>query len=50
MSDGSFELPGVPAGTWDLELRQPNRAHVLLKGLVVPPGDDCKDERLRTLR
>jgi hypothetical protein len=50
MEDGSFELPSMAAGTWDLELRQPNRAHVLLKGLVVPPGDDCKDERLRTLR
>ncbi len=48
--DGRFELGSLAAGTWDLELRRPNRAHVRLKGLVVPPGDDCHDERLSSVR
>lgn len=48
--DGSFELTGLAPGTWDLELRRPNRAHVRLKGLLVPAGDDCHDERLRSVR
>ncbi|MSR74200.1 MAG: hypothetical protein EXS14_01850 [Planctomycetes bacterium] len=48
--DGQFQLPGVPAGTWDFELRRPNFAHVRLAGLVVAPGAACADPRLQNIR
>lgn len=48
--DGTFQIGEVPAGIWDLELRRPNHAHVLVSGLRIEPGTPCADPRLRDIR
>ncbi len=49
-SDGQFSISGIPSGTWDLEVRRPNFAHIRVTNLQVPPGGLCSDPRLQSVR